>query len=135
MLDEPVNVLDPQGIIDIRELILKLNQKHQITVIISSHILDELSKLATHYGFIDCGYMVKKMSAEELQSKAIGAVVVLLTTFIMFCAALIIGSRLEIPKYFNDKDTIKYRNRRNNTRERGKYRKSQIPEENKTQNL
>ncbi|MCI8407751.1 MAG: ATP-binding cassette domain-containing protein [Lachnospiraceae bacterium] len=68
VLDEPVNGLDPQGIIDIRELILKLNQEHQITVLISSHILDELSKLATHYGFIDCGYMVKEMSAEELKS-------------------------------------------------------------------
>ena len=49
VLDEPVNGLDPQGIIEIRELILKLNQKHQITFLISSHILDELARLATHY--------------------------------------------------------------------------------------
>lgn len=68
VLDEPVNGLDPQGIIDIRELILKLNQEHQITVLISSHILDELSKLATHYGFIDCGTIVKEISAEELKT-------------------------------------------------------------------
>ena len=55
VLDEPVNGLDPQGIIEIRELILRLNHERQITVLISSHILDELSRLATHYGFIDSG--------------------------------------------------------------------------------
>lgn len=67
MLDEPVNGLDPQGIIEMRELILKLNREYQITVLISSHILDELSRLATHYGFIDNGRMVKEISAEELE--------------------------------------------------------------------
>lgn len=67
VLDEPVNGLDPQGIIEIRELILKLNRERQITVLISSHILDELSKLATHYGFIDNGSIVKEVSAEELE--------------------------------------------------------------------
>ena len=68
VLDEPVNGLDPQGIIDIRELILKLNRERQITVLISSHILDELSKLVTHYGFIDSGRIVKEISAEELEA-------------------------------------------------------------------
>lgn len=68
VLDEPANGLDPQGIIDIRELILKLNLEQQITVLISSHILDELSKLATHYGFIDNGHIVKEMSADELEA-------------------------------------------------------------------
>lgn len=68
VLDEPVNGLDPQGIIDIRELILKLNREQQITVLISSHILDELSKFATHYGFIDNGHIVKEMSAVELEA-------------------------------------------------------------------
>lgn len=68
VLDEPVNGLDPQGIIDIRELILKLNRDRQITVLISSHILDELSKLATHYGFIDNGRILKEMTAEELEA-------------------------------------------------------------------
>ncbi|MEY8426583.1 ATP-binding cassette domain-containing protein [Lachnospiraceae bacterium 46-15] len=68
VLDEPVNGLDPQGIIEIRELILKLNRERQITVLISSHILDELSRLATHYGFIDRGHMVKEISAQELEA-------------------------------------------------------------------
>ena len=68
VLDEPINGLDPQGIVEIRELILKLNRERGITVLISSHILDELSRLATHYGFIDKGRMVKEMSAAELEA-------------------------------------------------------------------
>lgn len=68
ILDEPANGLDPQGIIEIRELILRLNRERQITVLISSHILDELSKLATHYGFIDNGCMVREISAAELEA-------------------------------------------------------------------
>ena len=74
ILDEPINGLDPQGIIEIRELILKLNRERDITVLISSHILDELSKLATHYGFIDGGRIVKEMSAEELEKASRKAV-------------------------------------------------------------
>ena len=69
VLDEPINGLDPQGIIEIRELILKLNRENGITVLISSHILDELAKLATHYGFIDNGKIVREMSAEELEKE------------------------------------------------------------------
>ncbi len=67
VLDEPVNGLDPQGIVEIRELILKLNREFNITVLISSHILDELSKLATYYGFVDSGRIVKEISAADLE--------------------------------------------------------------------
>lgn len=66
ILDEPMNGLDPQGIVDIRELIIKLNKEYGITILISSHILDELSRMATHFGFIDSGKILKEMSAEEL---------------------------------------------------------------------
>lgn len=68
VLDEPVNGLDPQGIVEMRELILKLNREQQITVLISSHILDELSRLATHYGFINNGRIIREMSAKELEA-------------------------------------------------------------------
>lgn len=66
ILDEPINGLDPQGIIEIRELILKLNKEKRITVLISSHYLDELSKIATHYGFLDNGAIIKEISSEKL---------------------------------------------------------------------
>lgn len=67
ILDEPLNGLDPQGIIEFRELILRLNREMGITVLISSHILAELSRISTHYGFIDGGKIVREMSAEELE--------------------------------------------------------------------
>lgn len=66
VLDEPINGLDPQGIMEVREMLIKLNQEKGITILISSHILDELSRLATHYGFIERGRVIKEMSAEEL---------------------------------------------------------------------
>lgn len=68
ILDEPINGLDPQGIIEIRELIMKLNQEQHITILISSHILDELSRLSTHYGFIDNGQLLKELTAQELEA-------------------------------------------------------------------
>ena len=69
ILDEPINGLDPQGIIEIRELILKLNREKRITILISSHYLDELSKIATHYGFLDNGSIIKEISSDELMKK------------------------------------------------------------------
>ena len=67
VLDEPINGLDPQGIMEVREMILRLNHEKGITILISSHILDELSRLATHYGFIEQGRVIKEMSADELE--------------------------------------------------------------------
>lgn len=67
ILDEPTNGLDPQGIVDMRNLILQLNLERGITILISSHILDELSKIATQYGFVSDGVLVKEMEAAELE--------------------------------------------------------------------
>lgn len=88
VLDEPVNGLDPQGIIEMRELILKLNRERQITVLISSHILDELSRLATHYGFIDKGRMVKEVSAKELEAACRKCMRVTVTSAQILCRVL-----------------------------------------------
>ncbi len=66
LLDEPMNGLDPAGIVEIRELILKLNRERGITFIISSHILSELSLVANKYGIISRGRIIKEVSAEEL---------------------------------------------------------------------
>jgi len=69
VLDEPINGLDPMGIVEIRNLLLKLNEEKNITIIISSHILSELASIATEYGFIERGQMVEQISAEELKEK------------------------------------------------------------------
>lgn len=67
ILDEPLNGLDPQGILEMRELILRLNRERGITFLVSSHILDELSKIATHFGFIHEGHMVREADAKTLK--------------------------------------------------------------------
>lgn len=66
VLDEPINGLDPEGIIDLRNVIERLNQEFGITIFISSHILGELSKIATHYGIIKDGQLIQQVSAEDL---------------------------------------------------------------------
>lgn len=66
VLDEPINGLDPQGIAEIRDMILKLREEQNMTNIISSHILEELSKIATHYGIIHEGNLIQELTREEL---------------------------------------------------------------------
>ena len=75
ILDEPINGLDPQGIVVIRELILKLNKERGMTFIISSHLLDELAKVATDFAFIDGGKIIKQIRAEELHDDKNGKTV------------------------------------------------------------
>lgn len=69
LLDEPINGLDPEGIVDFRNLLLELNRQYQITILISSHILSELQNLATSYGFLDQGRMLDQLTAGELAEK------------------------------------------------------------------
>lgn len=88
VLDEPANGLDPQGIVEMRELILKLNREKGITVLISSHILDELSRLATHYGFIDGGTILREITAGELEAACRKCLCVTVSDMEAFCIAL-----------------------------------------------
>ena len=69
LLDEPMNGLDPEGIAELRDLLVELNRSEGITVLISSHILSELEKIASCYGFISHGKIIEEISAEELQSR------------------------------------------------------------------
>ena len=69
LLDEPINGLDPEGIREMRELLLRLNRERGLTLLVSSHILGELSKIATRYGIIQQGRMVEQITAGELAQK------------------------------------------------------------------
>jgi ABC-2 type transport system ATP-binding protein len=69
ILDEPLNGLDPEGIVEMRNLILKLNKEYGITFLISSHILTELSLVATKYGIISKGHIIKEITADELANE------------------------------------------------------------------
>ncbi len=69
LLDEPINGLDPEGIREMRELLLRLNRERGLTLVISSHILGELSKIATRYGIIQNGRMVEQITAADLEQK------------------------------------------------------------------
>lgn len=108
ILDEPINGLDPQGIMDMRHVLLDLNKQKGATILISSHILGELSKMATHYGIIKNGTMVKEISAEDLSRESKDYLNVLtndphkalaLITMKMNLTAEIVGNELHILNY------------------------------------
>ena len=69
LLDEPINGLDPEGIVEFRKILLALNRERETTILISSHILTELGNVATHFGFIDGGHMLEQISAKALAEK------------------------------------------------------------------
>ena len=103
ILDEPTNGLDPQGIIEIRELILKLNREKGITVLISSHILDELAKIATYYGFIDNGRIIREMSYNDLLSHCRKKTILKISNVKAF---IVILDRLSLDYKVEDEQTV-----------------------------
>ncbi len=102
VLDEPVNGLDPEGIVEIRELLLKLNREDHITIIISSHILSELSLLCTDYIFINKGEILQTVSAPEL--KKICKEYYRIDTDNNNLAAAVLQNKLGIAQFDVDKD-------------------------------
>lgn len=69
VLDEPMNGLDPAGIKEVRDLLVRLNKERHLTIVISSHILEELSKIATRYGIINNGELIEEFSSKELDER------------------------------------------------------------------
>lgn len=88
ILDEPINGLDPSGIIEIRNLLLKLNKENNVTIIISSHILSELSNIATSYGFLNKGVLVEQLTAKELEDKCTSYIEVKVDNTKKLCAVI-----------------------------------------------
>ncbi|MBH1940662.1 ATP-binding cassette domain-containing protein [Mobilitalea sibirica] len=109
MLDEPINGLDPTGIKEIRELVLKLNKEKSITILISSHILGELSKIATRYGIINNGVMVDEFTKEELLHRCVGELEVKVD--LVNKAIEILSKLSQVPNYrVIDDNTIRFVN-------------------------
>ena len=118
VLDEPTNGLDPAGIKEIRDIIVKLNKEHGVTFIISSHLLDELGKIATYYGILNNGQLVEEVSAAELKERTKTCLIIesddidqtvvvlkevgLLDNFLIKDGKLYIYSHLEEPYKFNE---------------------------------
>ncbi len=69
ILDEPTNGMDPMGIKEVREVLINLNKKNGVTILVSSHILGELSQLANCYGFLKDGKIIEEISSDELNEK------------------------------------------------------------------
>lgn len=113
ILDEPINGLDPAGIVEMRKLMLRLNKENGLTIIISSHILSELANMATCYGFIDHGQILQEMSAEELEAKEKSYVKV--RTSDGKKAAECLSKELQLDASYNEDDDTIYIYFENNT--------------------
>ena len=117
ILDEPINWLDPMGIIEIRELLKKINKEKDITILISSHILGELSEMATTYGIIANGKLIEEISSSELSQKcrqyidlkvddAKKAVILLERQFGITDYEVLENNKIKIFSYLNEKGAI-----------------------------
>ena len=96
LLDEPINGLDPQGIVEIREMIWRLKEERNMTIIISSHILEELAKISTDYGIIHEGQLLEEITQEELMKRCSERIEIFLENP---RAALVVLDRLGIANY------------------------------------
>ncbi len=96
LLDEPMNGLDPEGIAELRDLLLELSKKEKITILISSHILSELEKIATDYGFISNGRLLEELTASELSKKGKKSVILKLNDY---SKTNVVFSKLNIKDY------------------------------------
>lgn len=105
VLDEPINGLDPQGIVEVREILAKLSKEKGITILISSHILDELSKIADSYGIIHEGKLIDELTAEQLNERC-GEFVVLKTDDINKTANVLMNMNITDFEQVNN-ETIK----------------------------
>lgn len=88
LLDEPVNGLDPSGILELRNLLRRLNEERRITILISSHILSELQQIADFFGFLSRGRILEEISAEHLQEKCTSYLNILVSDAELYAAAL-----------------------------------------------
>lgn len=117
ILDEPINGLDPKGVYEIRKLLLKLNEEKGITILISSHILSELFKLATNYGIIENGRLIEELTKEQLEEKCRKCIKIKIDKEDINKAIEVIETKLNITDYdvlpdnifriFNDNDIAK----------------------------
>lgn len=96
LLDEPMNGLDPEGIAELRDLLLELSKKEKITILISSHILSELEKIATDYGFISNGRLLEELTASELSKKGKKSIILKLNDY---SKTNVVFSKLNIKDY------------------------------------
>ena len=119
ILDEPINGLDPEGVAEFRALLRQLNQERHTTILISSHILSELSSIATRYGFMEKGRILEEISAETLHEKcrtclrltvddATRAAAILETALGASQFEVLPGNVIQLYEYLDEPQTVSY---------------------------
>ena len=105
ILDEPINGLDPEGIMEVRQLLVKLNKEQNITILISSHILGELEKMATRYGMIRDGKLIREFEASELTDTSTGKIIIEAADYEKACHVLE-ENGISITRSYDQKENI-----------------------------